>query len=226
MIPASSARLVAYVERNIGNHKQHMRIQKFIILFVVILLISACGDKSPKLTPLQSDATILAFGDSLTSGSGAPKNRDYPSLLAKITNINVINKGIPGETTSQGIKRLPALLDEHHPELLILIHGGNDLLRKYSHEELKQNLLHMVYESQIRNIEVILLGVPEPGLFLKSANVYKEVANETNIPAEMKLLADILGDKSLKSDIAHPNAQGYRVLAEGISNFLKENGAL
>ena len=226
MIRANGARLVAYVEKNIGNHNKQMRSQKLIILFVVILLISACGDTSPKLTPLHSDATILAFGDSLTFGTGAPKNHDYPSFLAKITNINVINKGIPGETSSQGIKRLPDLLDDHHPELLILIHGGNDLLRKYSHEELKQNLLHMIYESQNRNIEVILLGVPKPGLFLKSANVYEEVANETNIPAEMKLLSDILGDTSLKSDIAHPNAQGYRVLAEGIYNFLKKNGAL
>jgi len=203
-----------------------MSIQKLTTLFVVILLTSACGDTTPKLTPLQSDSTILAFGDSLTFGTGAPKNHDYPSLLAEITNINVINKGIPGETSSQGIIRLPALLDEHHPELLILIHGGNDLLRKYSHDELKQNLLQMIYESQNRNTEVILLGVPEPGLFLKGANIYEEVADKTNIPAEMKLLANILGDNSLKSDIAHPNAQGYRVLAEGISEFLKRNGAL
>lgn len=137
MIRANGATLVAYVEETIGNHNQQMQIQKLISLFSVILLVSACGDSAPKLTPLQSNSTILAFGDSLTFGTGAPKNHDYPSHLAKITNINIINKGVPGETSSQGIKRLPALLDEHNPELLILIHGGNDLLRKYSYVEFK-----------------------------------------------------------------------------------------
>ena len=199
---------------------------KKIITLLVILLASSCSDTTQKLTPLKFNSTILAFGDSLTYGTGAPKGHDYPSLLSEIININVINKGIPGELSSQGSKRLPDVLDKFHPDLLILIHGGNDLLRKLSQSELKHNLLNMISESQQRNIEVILLGVPEPGLLLKSADVYSEVATETNVPIDLKLLKNILGNKSLKSDLAHPNAQGYQVLAKGISQFLEKNGAL
>ncbi len=199
---------------------------KTLLLFVAIFTTFSCSDTSTKLSPLSVDAKILAFGDSLTYGTGAGNEQDYPTLLAKMTNLTIINEGIPGEISNKGLERLPALLEIHHTDLLILIHGGNDILRKRSRNELKQNILNMIVESQQRNIEVVLLGVPEPGIFLKSAKVYEELADETKIPAELKLLANILGDRSLKSDAAHPNAEGYQVLAQGIFKFLKDHGAL
>ena len=106
------------------------------------------------------------------------------------------------------------------------MHGGNDILRKYSHRELKRNLLKMILECQQRNIEVILLGVPKPGIILKSVKLYEELAAETEIPADLTLLANILGDNSLKSDTIHPNAEGYQMLAEGITSFPMEYGAV
>ncbi len=199
---------------------------KTLLLFVAIFTTFSCSDTSTKLSPLSVDAKILAFGDSLTYGTGAGNEQDYPTLLAKMTNLTIINEGIPGEISNKGLERLPALLEIHHPDLLILIHGGNDILRKRSRNELKQNILNMIVESQQRNIEVVLLGVPEPGIFLKSAKVYEELADETKIPAELKLLANILGDRSLKSDAAHQNAEGYQALDQGIFKFLKDHGAL
>jgi len=200
-----------------------------ILMLLIVLLgftLYSCNDSSNSLSPLSSDATILAFGDSLTHGTGANKGEDYPTLLTKLTNINVINAGVPGEVSSKGLERLPALLDEHNPDLLILIHGGNDILRKLSRNEQKNNLSAMIVLAKTRNIPVVMLGVPEPGIFIKSAEIYEQLANETNIPIELSLLSDILGDNSLKSDIAHPNAQGYQRMATGIFIFLKDNGAL
>jgi lysophospholipase L1-like esterase len=201
---------------------------KFLMLLIVLLgfTLYSCNDSSNSLSPLSSDATILAFGDSLTHGTGANKGEDYPTLLTKLTNINVINAGVPGEVSSKGLERLPALLDEHNPDLLILIHGGNDILRKLSRNEQKNNLSAMIVLAKTRNIPVVMLGVPEPGIFIKSAEIYEQLANETNIPIELSLLSDILDDNSLKSDIAHPNAQGYQRMATGIFIFLKDNGAL
>lgn len=201
---------------------------KILMLLIVLLgfTLYSCNDSSNSLSPLSSDATILAFGDSLTHGTGANKGEDYPTLLTKLTNINVINAGVPGEVSSKGLERLPALLDEHNPDLLILIHGGNDILRKLSRNEQKNNLSAMIVLAKTRNIPVVMLGVPEPGIFIKSAEIYEQLANETNIPIELSLLSDILGDNSLKSDIAHPNAQGYQRMATGIFIFLKDNGAL
>ena len=100
------------------------------------------------------------------------------------------------------------------------------MLRKLPRAEMKKNIINMITESQQRNVEVILLGVPNFSIFLSSADEYKEIANETNIPTEYSLLADILGDNSLKSDAAHPNAEGYKILAEGIYDFLQQHGAL
>lgn len=197
-----------------------------ITLVILSLLLYSCSDSSNHLNPLSDQDTILAFGDSLTYGTGANKGEDYPTRLAKLTNINVINAGIPGEISSKGLERLPNLLDEHTPSLLILVHGGNDILKKLSRSEHKNNLVAMIKLAKDRNIEVAMLGVPEPGIFLKSAEIYEQVATEMNVPIELSLLPEILGDNSLKSDIAHPNDKGYQVMTEGIIEFLEKNGAL
>jgi len=201
---------------------------KINVLSILLLTFSiySCSDSPKQLTTLSSDATILAFGDSLTHGTGANKGEDYPTLLAELTNFKVINAGVPGEISSKGLERLPKLLDEHDPDLLILTHGGNDILKKLSRNEQKSNLSAMIELAKTRNIQIAMLGVPEPGIFLKSAEIYEQLASETNIPIELSLLPDILGDNSLKSDIAHPNAEGYQLMAEGIFEFLKDNGAL
>jgi lysophospholipase L1-like esterase len=203
----------------------NMRTNFFIFLTLVLVLIS-CSDSSSNLNLLSGDDTILAFGDSLTYGTGAKQGEDYPTLLSKLTNLSVINAGVPGEISSKGLARLPELLDKYNPKLLILIHGGNDILKKLPRTEQKSNLIEMIALAKEKNIEIAMLGVPEPGIFLKSAEIYEQIAIETNVPIELSLLPDILGDNSLKSDIAHPNQKGYQKMADGIFDFLKDNGAL
>jgi len=105
--------------------------RSFSYLSVILLagvLLAACSSQPqlPKLTP---DAAILAFGDSLTYGSGADRGESYPAVLSRLSGLEVINAGVPGEVTSQGVMRLPDLLDEHLPQLLFLCHGGNDLIQ-------------------------------------------------------------------------------------------------
>jgi len=226
MIPANGAKSEVYAEKITGNPNYLMLTRIILLLLIVISISYSCGDSQNKLSPLSQGATILAFGDSLTYGTGANNGQDYPSQLSKLTTLKVINEGIPGELSINGLARLPALLGKHNPDLLILIHGSNDILRKHSRIELKQNLLKMILISQQHDVELILLGVPEPGIFLKSAAVYKEISEETSTAAELTLIAEILGDNSLKSDIVHPNADGYLTLAKGITIFLKKHGAL
>ena len=102
----------------------------FFFLSVFILIISGCGEKTSSLPSLSNDSVILAFGDSLTYGYNVSKTESYPAVLETLTGLKVINAGISGEVSKQGLKRLPNVLDEHHPQLMILCHGGNDLLRK------------------------------------------------------------------------------------------------
>ncbi len=193
----------------------------------VLLFLTACGQQPPALTKLSDDAVILAFGDSLTYGTGATAEHDYPHILAQMSGREVINAGVPGEISQQGLQRLPELLDEHQPNLLILIHGGNDILRKLPASQTQNNLKAMIDEAKRRQIQVVLLGVPEFGLvFLHSAKFYEELAQAENIANDMKTLPEILANSALKSDTVHPNDQGYQRLAENIASLLKEQGAL
>lgn len=201
---------------------------KKVLLLVLTLLISACDNKpDPVFNKLSQEAIILAFGDSLTYGSGASKGANYPSVLSVLSTHTVINAGIPGEISSKGFSRLPALLDKHQPELLILIHGGNDMLRKIPQQQTSDNLKQMINEAKQRNIKVVMLGVPKFNLFLlSSSEIYQQVAEEYNVPIDLESLPHILSDNALKSDTIHPNDQGYRLMAENIYELLVEAGAL
>ena len=195
------------------------------VLWMICLLVTGCSDK-PELSPLSSDDVILAFGDSLTNGTGASAEESYPAVLAELSGRQVINEGVPGELSAEGLGRLPGVLEEYQPRLLILCHGGNDFLRQMDMARMEANVRGMIRLAQDQNIPVILLGVPKPGLFLASAEVYKNIAEGTGVIFIEDLIPDILGDKALKSDTVHPNQAGYRMLAEGIYKVLQDAGAL
>lgn len=195
------------------------------LVLLLLLALNACGD-SPRLPALDDNAVILSFGDSLTSGTGAKKPESYPSILAQLTGRAVINAGIPGELSEDGLKRLPALLDEHNPALLILCHGGNDILRKKDLNQMGANVRAMIRLAGERNIPVVLLGVPQPGIFLSSAEIYREIADSTGTVFIEDIISEVLGDGSLKSDPAHPNKLGYQKIAEEIYSVLQDAGAV
>jgi lysophospholipase L1-like esterase len=206
---------------------------KKILFLSLLLLLTACGKSEKVFTKLPNDAVIMAFGDSLTFGTGADKGQSYPSVLAQLSSHSVINNGVPGEISADGLKRLPALLDQQHPQLLILIHGGNDILRNLPREQIAANLSQMIAEAKQRNIKVVMLGVPTFGLFsvvgltsLDSAEIYRQVAEAEKVPIDLKSLPEIVSNRELKSDEVHPNAQGYQRLAEAVFKLLQDTGAL
>ncbi|HXH71702.1 MAG TPA: arylesterase [Mariprofundaceae bacterium] len=195
------------------------------ILLLIALLLAACSP-SPKLPALPPDGVILAFGDSLTYGTGAGEGQSYPAVLASLSGHEVVNAGIPGEISAKGLARLPALLDEVQPSLLILCHGGNDMLQKLDLGQTEANLRAMIDEAKQRNIPVVLIGVPKPGLLLGTAEFYDKVAKEMHVPIEDEALPSILSKGNLKSDYIHPNAAGYRLMAQSVLTFLQKFGAL
>ena len=195
------------------------------LLCLSCFFLSACGG-SPQLPRLSDEAVILAFGDSLTRGKGASERESYPSVLQSLSDRTVVNAGISGEISENGLRRLPGLLETHEPDLLILCHGGNDILRKKGMDKMAANVKQMIQLAQRKNIPVILLGVPNFGLFLSSAPVYEEIADETGAVFIEDLVSDILSDNTLKSDTVHPNKRGYQKMAQEIYAVLKETGAL
>ncbi len=194
-----------------------------------LLGLAACGDEETdaRLSPLGSQALVLAFGDSLTQGAGARPEQSYPAVLEDLIGRRVLRAGVSGEVSSEGLQRLPALLDRYRPDLLILCHGGNDLLRRLDRRQLAANLEAMVAEARTRGIETVLVGVPEPGLWLDEGGaLYRDLARRLALPYEGQALAHILADNKLKSSLIHPNAAGYRMLAERLATLLQTHGAL
>jgi len=204
----------------------HSEVLKLLFLMVVLALPYSCGKDTPRLPKLSEDAVILAFGNSLTYGTGAERNESYPAILENLSGKRIVNAGIPGELSAKGLQRLSGVLNEHEPELLLLCHGGNDLLRRHEPAKTAINLKKMVQMAKERGVSVVLIGVPCLGFTLKTADFYNQIAKEMELPFEDSILEEILSRRDLKSDTIHPNREGYRLMAEAVYKLLKQTGAL
>ena len=226
----------------------------FLLLMIVVvtgLPVCASGAGLPLLA---KDAVILAFGDSLTFGTGAPPRESYPAVLERLVGRRVVNEGVPAEISGEGLERLPEVLKREKPALLILCHGANDLLRFLDKGQADANIRAMIRLAREKGTATVLIAVPLPGIALspeplyleivteKGAAVriavpslgitlspdplYREIATEMGLPLEENALTAILSDSTLLSDPIHPNAAGYRQLAESIASLLKKSGAV
>ena len=195
------------------------------LLCCIALALAACGD-APKLARLAPDAAVLAFGDSLTYGTGAGEHESYPAQLEGLIGRRVVRAGVPGEVSAQALARLPAVLEEHQPKLVVLCIGGNDFLRNLGQAQAAANVRAMIRLAKEKGADVLLLGTPEKGLLVSPPKFYAEIAQEFRIPYEGKVIGEILRDSALKSDPIHPNARGYRLMAERVAALMKQSGAL
>ena len=226
----------------------------FLLLMIIVVTGLPVRASGAGLPLLAKDAVILAFGDSLTFGTGAAPGESYPAVLERLVGRRVVNEGIPGEITGEGLARLPEVLKREKPALLILCHGANDLLRFLDKRQAAANLRAMIRLAREKGAAVVLIAVPLPGIALspeplyleiateKGATVriavpslgitlspeplYREIATEMGLPFEENALTTILSDGTLLSDPIHPNAAGYRQLAESIASLLKRSGAV
>jgi len=198
------------------------------MLLVTLALLSAC-DK-PQVDAIPTSSNILALGDSLTAGYGVNSDEAWPSLLAGKTGWTVINGGISGNTSSEALARLPALLEEHKPVLVFIALGGNDMLRHTPTQETITNLEKMIALVRVHGAKPILLGIPKPSLAgavfqnLSAAEFYRDIAKAQQVPLIEDAIADVLSDPQLKVDQLHPNAAGHQLLTEKILDELRKIG--
>lgn len=189
--------------------------------------LTACSKTAPHAA-LPAGSTILALGDSLTAGYAADAEAAYPAVLAGLTGWQIINGGVSGNTSAQALARLPALM-RRQPQLVLVSIGGNDFLRKVPEADTRSNIRQIVQQIKAAGVPAVLVAVPyftTGALFgrLSEHPMYEELAAELNVPLLKGAWAEVLGDKKLKSDQIHANAQGYRVFAEKMWAFLKQQG--
>lgn len=210
------------------NHLSFLKsFKSSLALIIFSLFLQACGGGSSEpetLSPVSSEDTILAFGDSLTEGFGVETADSYPAVLSSLSQRNVVNAGITGEVTMLGLERLEAEINDSNPYLMILLHGGNDILRNFNRTETKQNLSSMIDLAKGKGVQVVLLGVPD--FSLNVSPIYQELADEHSLVYDGDLIRTLLLAPEYKSDPVHFNKAGYAKMAEEIHQLLIDNGAL
>jgi lysophospholipase L1-like esterase len=206
-----------------ADTRQAGKVMRYLSVFL-LLLLAACG--KPELAELHKGSTVLAFGDSLTAGKGVIEDEAYPARLAQMLGLRVVNAGVSGETTTQGLNRLPDVLAEHQPDLVILFEGGNDILRNQDLRKTKANLDAMIEMVKQQGADVVLVAVPKKGLFSGAASFYSELAEQHDLPLQADIVSKLLRQPSMKSDAVHFNRQGYKEVAEAIKLLLEAHGAI
>ncbi len=195
-----------------------------LVLAVLGIAVAIKHFTAPAASLPPLPGVILAFGDSLTQGTGAQASESYPARLEQRIAHKVINAGVPGELSEEGLKRLGTLLDLHRPGLVLLCHGGNDLLKKKDENAMRANLEAMVRLARERGVDVVLIAVPEFSLIgLDPHPVYEAIAEAHAVPIEKTVLSEVLGDNRTKSDYVHPNAAGYEKMAEAVEKVLRKH---
>ncbi len=200
------------------------------IIFWGIVAILVFNYLNPKDTTFDETITlpvntkIVAFGDSITYGYRVDNDKNYPSVLANLLQVKVINAGVNGELSKNGLQRLPSILTKYKPDILIICEGGNDILQRKNLTKTKENIAKMIELAQSKKIQVVLIGVPDVEfLTLSTASFYQELADKYNVPLDDSSLEEILNDDTLKIDTVHPNAKGYKILSNNLAQIISNS---
>jgi lysophospholipase L1-like esterase len=193
--------------------------------------LAACGGKTPHAPAVAPDATVLALGDSLTSGVGESPDAAYPAVLQRLTGWKLVNGGVSGDTSAQALERLPALLQTHSPALVIVSIGGNDFLRRLNASVTRTHVRQICEQARASGAQVLLVAVPELSLMaaagrLSDHAMYEDIASELKIPLHSKGWADVLANAQLRADNVHANAAGYARFVDGLVGTLQATGLL
>jgi acyl-CoA thioesterase-1 len=194
-------------------------LKKLSLVFIVTLAASGSAYSAPK--------TILVLGDSLSAEYGIARGAGWVALLEqklKAENIpaKVVNASISGETTIGGRTRLPALLDQHKPNIVVIELGANDGLRGLPVASAEGNLRAMVDMAQKKNAKVMLVGMRMPPNYGRAYtesffNMFKKLASDTKSPLVPFMLEGVADKPSLfQQDRMHPLAAAHPIILNNI----------
>ena len=198
---------------------------------LLLVTLAGCGRDKKTAQPVPPGSTVLALGDSLTFGTGASAETCYPTVLAVLTGWNVVNAGVPGDTSTQALARLPALLAEHQPKLVIVSIGGNDFLRKLPESDTRTHVHAICKQSLAAGAQVLLVAVPRATVAaalgqMTDHALYAEVSKDLKIPLQREAWGEVLAQPDLRADAVHANARGYAQFARSVQGTAAAVGLL
>jgi acyl-CoA thioesterase-1 len=207
------------------------RRRHFLLSALLALALAGCGQEdSAHFPPLSPDAVVLVIGDSLVAGTGAARGSAWPQRLADATGWQVINAGVPGDTSSDARRRLAQLLDSHRPDAVVIAVGGNDFLRDVPLADTRANLEAMIAASREVTEHVAVVAIPAKTLSatllgrLSDHALFAELAQEHGLALVPGAVADVLSDPDLRADRIHANAAGYATIAQRVTQALDDHG--
>ncbi len=187
-------------------------------LLLASLLLTACGGPEP--VTLRGD-NIICFGDSLTFGTGAPRDKSYPAQLAEMIGQPVINSGIPGDTTDRALRRLERDVLSKSPRIVLITLGGNDLKNGVNKKTAFKNLKDIVDTIQARGALVVFGGIRLLFWDRGYEEEYEKLAAETGALLVPDILGGLMGHEELMHDTIHPNGAGYKIMAQKFYTRIK-----
>ncbi len=192
-----------------------------ILVIVVDISFFVFGRQTHIKNYPPKDGPLVAFGDSLVAGYGSTEGHDFVSLLSAQIGEPIINLGVSGDTTADGLKRIDEVL-EINPRIVMVLLGGNDFLRKVPREETFATLRTIINRIQESGAIVVVLGV-RGGLLSDNADqLFKKVAEETGSAYVPNVLSGLFADGRYMSDAIHPNDAGYARVAEKVLPILQK----
>lgn len=204
---------------NQNNNKKILLITGAVIL-IALLTYWLWPTRPTKIVNLPSSGTeVIAFGDSLVAGVGSTPGNDFVSRLSTKFNIPIVNRGVPGETTGEGLKRVDEAIGET-PRVVLLLLGGNDAIRRLAADETFTNLRQIIGKIQSKGAVVLLLGIRGGLLSDKYSSNFKKLAAETGSLFVPDVLDGLFTHSDLMSDQIHPNDKGYAIIADRITPVL------
>jgi acyl-CoA thioesterase-1 len=198
-----------------------------IILLLSIILFGMSSHAARQTNQDLSGHTILVVGDSLSAAYGMQPQQGWVQLLQNRLqpyqgNYRVINASISGDTTAGGRSRLPALLKQYNPRIVIIQLGANDGLRGLSLKAMHSNLANMVRLAKSSGASVLLIGLRIPPNYgpqytQKFKQVYRDLARKYRIPLVPYLLKGV-GENldNMQADTLHPKAQAQGKILENV----------
>lgn len=203
-----------------GNKKLYL-IASGIFIFFIYQVVSLYGGQYPIVNFPAKGETIVALGDSLTLGVGAsaPEN-GYIGVLERRLGITIVNRGVSGNTTADALLRIDTDITPLHPDIVMILLGGNDYLKKIPQQETFANLSRIIKKLQSEGAVVLLLGVRGGLLHDKWRDDFHTLAKNTGSLYVPDVLEGIFGNIKLMSDEVHPNDAGYMKMADKIAPTL------
>ncbi len=169
--------------------------------------------------PPRGGQAWVAFGDSLTSGLGAGEGEDYPAQLGKRLGVDIVNRGVPGDTTADALQRTDGVI-ALRPKVALVCLGGNDSIQNMPLSQTVSNLSEIIDRLQADGAFVVLLGVRSATVFDEYDDALKKLARDKHTLYVPNILKGVLGHPSLMSDQIHPNDAGYEIIAERLAKIL------